>query len=106
MSQNILLVAIFAALFLLSFAAFGMQRTTLLMSREADVPSEIGALLVRSKNRLRLSNCVTYRPPRQIGRLAPAESLGESDFGAVLLGDVRATLNCRAGANLIHCPPR
>jgi len=77
MSQNILLVAIFAALFLLSFAAFGMQRTTLLMSREADVPSEIGALLVRSKNRLRLSNCVTYRPPRQIGRLAPAESLGE-----------------------------
>jgi hypothetical protein len=43
---NELLIALFIAAFLLDFAAFGMQRATLLMSREAELPSRIGALLL------------------------------------------------------------
>jgi len=44
--QTILIA--FAFCFLLEFLAFGMQRATLLMSREADVPAKIGALLLPS----------------------------------------------------------
>jgi hypothetical protein len=47
MSHQTLVVA-FAVLFLVNFAAFGMQRATLLMSREAGVPSQISALLLPS----------------------------------------------------------
>lgn len=47
MSHQTLLIT-FAACFLLEFAAFGMQRATLLMSREADVPPQIGAMLLPS----------------------------------------------------------
>lgn len=47
MVYQILLLA-FAFCFLLEFLAFGMQRATLLMSREADVPAKIGAILLPS----------------------------------------------------------
>ena len=42
------LIIIFVVCFLLELAAFGMQRATLLMSREADVPPQIGAMLLPS----------------------------------------------------------
>ena len=47
MSHQTLLIS-FAVCFLLEFGAFGMQRATLLMSREADVPPQIGAMLLPS----------------------------------------------------------
>lgn len=47
MNHEILLIA-FGAAFILEFGAFGMQRATLLMSREAGVPPKIGALLLPS----------------------------------------------------------
>ncbi|MER2511511.1 MAG: hypothetical protein ABTQ25_03660 [Nitrosomonas ureae] len=47
MVYQTLLIA-FAFCFLLEFLAFGMQRATLLVSREADVPAKIGALLLPS----------------------------------------------------------
>lgn len=47
MSHQILLIT-FTACFILEFAAFGMQRATLLISREADVPRQIGAMLLPS----------------------------------------------------------
>ena len=40
------LIAVFVAVFLLEFAAFGMQRTTLLLSREAGVPYQVAAALL------------------------------------------------------------
>ena len=42
------LLTIFVVCFLLEFAAFGMQRATLLMSGEANVPHQIGAMLLPS----------------------------------------------------------
>lgn len=39
---------IFGAAFILEFGAFGMQRATLLMSREAEIAPQIGALLLPS----------------------------------------------------------
>jgi hypothetical protein len=47
MSHQTLLIA-FAVCFLLNFAAFGMQRATLIISREADVPARIGEALLPS----------------------------------------------------------
>lgn len=41
-----ILVAMFVGLFLAEFAAFGMQRATLLMSREASVPYQVAALIL------------------------------------------------------------
>lgn len=41
-----ILVGAFIAIFLMEFAAFGMQRATLLISREADVSPMIGKLLL------------------------------------------------------------
>jgi hypothetical protein len=40
------LLSTFVALSVAEFALFGMQRTTLRMSKEADVPSRVGALLL------------------------------------------------------------
>lgn len=45
MSHEIL-IAMFVAFFLLEFAAFGMQRATLLMSREAGIPYQVTSLLL------------------------------------------------------------
>jgi len=47
MNYETLLIA-FGAAFILEFLAFGMQRATLLMSREAGVAPQIGALLLPS----------------------------------------------------------
>ena len=47
MVYQTLLIA-FAFCFLLEFLALGMRRATLLMSREADVPAKIGAILLPS----------------------------------------------------------
>lgn len=47
MNHETLLIA-FVVAFILEFGAFGMQRATLLMSREAGVPPQIGALLLPS----------------------------------------------------------
>lgn len=41
-----LLIGTFVVLFIAEFAVFGMQRATLLMSREADVPNRVAALLL------------------------------------------------------------
>ena len=41
-----MLIASYISVFLLEFAAFGMVRATLLMSREADVPPQFSALLL------------------------------------------------------------
>ncbi|MBX3306270.1 MAG: hypothetical protein KF751_09515 [Nitrospira sp.] len=48
MMNHQVLIAAFAVCFLIEFVAFGMQRATLLMSREADVPPRIGLLLLPS----------------------------------------------------------
>lgn len=48
MSETIALIAAFVVLSLIEFAAFGMQRATLLMSRETGVSSQISALLLPS----------------------------------------------------------
>ncbi len=47
MSHQTLLIT-FAVCFLLEFSAFGMQRATLTLSREADVSPQIGAMLLPS----------------------------------------------------------
>lgn len=47
MNQETLLIA-FGVAFILEFGAFGMQRATLLMSREVGVTPQIGALLLPS----------------------------------------------------------
>jgi hypothetical protein len=47
MNQETLLIA-FGVAYILEFGAFGMQRATLLMSREVGVTPQIGALLLPS----------------------------------------------------------
>ncbi len=42
------LLAVFVVTFSLEFAAFGMQRATLLISREAEVPYQVAAALLPS----------------------------------------------------------
>lgn len=41
-----ILIVIFVAAFMLEFAAFGMQRATLLLSREAEIPYQVVAALL------------------------------------------------------------
>lgn len=45
MSHTAFLIS-FAAIFVIELAAFGMQRATLLMSREAGIPQRVGALML------------------------------------------------------------
>jgi len=44
--NHVILLLVFCIAFILEFGAFGMQRATLLMSREAGVSPKIGALLL------------------------------------------------------------